>query len=564
MPVYGFQLEVEGNALKSVKSLEGELTTLHTKSQQVHDGMSSHFNKLGEKVKGFGLNLKNLVLGGLGIGGLMGGGMFAKESIDAFDKYEEGIAKLNAVLTSTRHQAGLTIDELKDSAKELSGQTLFTKASIMDAQSMLLTFTSIRGEIFEKTMPAVTNFATRFKMELPEAANMLGKALNDPLKGMTRLQRQGVVFSEQQKETIKHFMATGQVAKAQQVILTELSTEFGGLAHAMTLTDAGKIKMAKKSLDDMKITIGEMLSKGLAGISPLLSKIGDGFKDVFGTKMSDNLRNSRAEMVALFETLKSGNVPLDQKREIMERLNTEYKDYLPGLITEKTSIDDIAKMQEVANQKMIEKIKITAQEEILAKYFKEAAKAQEENLKYQITLGKMKEGGKLTLGEKAEYAAYKLLPQNILAAQAPGAVMDAQTYFATRIKQSQDLANKKQKELENVLSFMPGSAGKMATEGMAATEKSVMDKLKGKEKGLLKGTVTGGEMAANAINTSMLGGASGGLGEAKVIKIDFHKALMEVNVPGGNGRDIVEKAPLAMEELIRITNNLSQSQGSTM
>jgi len=74
----------------------------------------------------------------------------------------------------------------------------------------------------------------------------------------------------------------------------------------------------------------------------------------------------------------------------------------------------------------------------------------------------------------------------------------------------------------------------------------------------------GGAVTQGAINTSALSGASGGLGEAKVIKIDFHKALMEVNVPGGNGTDIIAKAPMSVEMMLRIINNLSQSQGSIM
>ncbi len=76
--------------------------------------------------------------------------------------------------------------------------------------------------------------------------------------------------------------------------------------------------------------------------------------------------------------------------------------------------------------------------------------------------------------------------------------------------------------------------------------------------------LNGGAVTQSALNTSALGGANGGLGEAKNIKIDFHKALMEVNVPGGNGTDIVAKAPLSVEMMLRVINNLSMSQGATM
>ncbi len=549
MPVYGFQLEISGNSLKSIKSIEGELGTLNAKSKHLNSEMSGHFDRMGQKAKAFGMSVKNLVFGGLGIGGLMGGGMFAKASLEAFDKYEEGIAKLNAVLASTRGKAGLTINELTDAAKTLSGQTLFGKAAIMDAQSMLLTFTSVRGEIFEKAMPAVTNFATRFKMELPEAANMLGKALNDPLKGMTRLQRQGVVFSDQQKETIRQFMAIGQVAKAQQVILTELETEFGGLAHAMTLTDAGKIKMAKKSLDDMKITIGEMLSKGLAGMSPILTKIADGFKDVFGSKMSDKLKESRLEMNAMFNVLKEGNLPLDQRRELIDKLNASYGDYIGKQITDKTSLSELNVLQTESNEKLLEKIKITAQQEVLEKYFKQAAKAQDKMMEAQLKFDEMKQEG------------YKKSNPLLIALKQSLGVASSNE----RVQLAGQLFMKEQQEKYDQAMKMLGLANKSFDKtSLVKTGETEINKLKEKDKALTKPISAGNAIKENAINTSALGGASGGLGEAKIIKIDFHKALMEVNVPGGNGMDIVSKAPMSVEMMLRIINNLSQSQGSTM
>ncbi len=80
----------------------------------------------------------------------------------------------------------------------------------------------------------------------------------------------------------------------------------------------------------------------------------------------------------------------------------------------------------------------------------------------------------------------------------------------------------------------------------------------------MKGIGNDGQVGKSAINISALGGASGGLGEAKVIKIDFHKALMEVNVPGGNGTDIIGKGQLTVEAMLRIINNLSHSTSATM
>lgn len=270
---YGFTITAESNAVQTMKQIEAELNTLGVTAKTETKEVESSFVKMGEGVKGIFGGLKKMLLGGLGIAALFEGWEFVKEGKEKFDALEESTAKINAALASTKGIAGESREELEKIAKANSGKTLFGRAAIMDAESMLLTFTQIRGEIYSQTIPAIEDFATRFKMDLPEAANMLGKALNDPLKGMTRLQRQGVVFNDQQKENIKKFMETGQIAKAQKIILQELSTEFGGLAQAMTKTDEGKVAMAKKQWGEIKLTVGELVSKLEVALIPVLSGV---------------------------------------------------------------------------------------------------------------------------------------------------------------------------------------------------------------------------------------------------------------------------------------------------
>jgi uncharacterized phage infection (PIP) family protein YhgE len=72
-----------------------------------------------------------------------------------------------------------------------------------------------------------------------QGAIQLGKALNDPIKGITALSRVGVSFTEDQKKQIRAFQEAGDLTKAQAIILKELQTEFGGAAEAVNQVDAG-------------------------------------------------------------------------------------------------------------------------------------------------------------------------------------------------------------------------------------------------------------------------------------------------------------------------------------
>jgi hypothetical protein len=65
----------------------------------------------------------------------------------------------------------------------------------------------------------------------------VGKALNDPIKGVTALGRAGVQFTAQQKEQIAALVESGDVAGAQTIILQELETQFGGAAEAAANVD---------------------------------------------------------------------------------------------------------------------------------------------------------------------------------------------------------------------------------------------------------------------------------------------------------------------------------------
>jgi hypothetical protein len=527
---YAFKIDVEGNSLAGFKQIEAGAESVNLKAKEIH----SSFSKLGEEIGHVAGEFKSMALGALGVAGVFAGFEFVKSSMEAFDKLEESITKVETALTSTGHAGGLSLEEITSEAKKLSSTTLFGRAAIMDAQSMLLTFTGIRGEIFNKTIPAVADFATRFKMDLPEAANTLGKALNDPLKGMTRLQRQGVVFSDQQKETITKFMETGQVAKAQEIILKELGTEFGGLANAMAQTDEGKLKMAAKSLGEFKLATGELVSKFLVSLIPAFNyvvKIAKEFKQwLTGDSESayifkDVILVIGAALGIYVGYLSAVAIGTKIWTAAQWLLNLAMDANPVGLIV----IGIIALIAAI----VVLWDKCEGFREAVGGIFEVVKKYVMGMVHYFMNLGSII--GDIFTGNWAK-----------LRDDAKNFTNDFKNDFLAGWKDSWKKGAEEGKNSKFKFGGLLG--GKKGEDGKEGT----MGKLG-----------AGGAASQGAINTSLLSGASGGLGEAKIIKIDFHAPLMKIDIPNGNGKDVVDKAPLAMEQLIRITNNLSQSQGST-
>ena len=147
------------------------------------------------------------------------GGMIAKQ-VEA----EQGMARVTAAVKSTGNAAGYTAEQLKAMAEGWEGSLAIDADEIMNKVTMpLLTFTQVSGEVFEEAQLQIMNMSRALGTDLQGAALQVGKALQDPVAGLTALRKSGVSFSDEQQEVIKNLYETGQAAEAQRMILAELA-----------------------------------------------------------------------------------------------------------------------------------------------------------------------------------------------------------------------------------------------------------------------------------------------------------------------------------------------------
>lgn len=205
--------------------------------------------------------------------------LFAKSSIEAYSKSEASSAQLNAVLKSTGQAAGMTRGDMDKLTQSLVDNSSYSKVAVQGAESLLLTFTGIKKDVLPGATKAVLNMSTALGQDLKSSSIQLGKALNDPIKGVTALQRVGVSFNATQKEQIKNFVETGRTADAQRLILKELETEFGGSATAHAKTFAGQMEILSNQFEETKVKIGEVLIPVLLSLMEKIKPIIDHIKD---------------------------------------------------------------------------------------------------------------------------------------------------------------------------------------------------------------------------------------------------------------------------------------------
>lgn len=263
------------------------------------------FTETGTKAEaaalGFNSSIKTVQnTAGLLAGGIAGIGLSAVAAaiITNTKEADAALAQLEATLASMGPGIGLTSEQLQQMAHDLQGLTTYGDDAIISMQSVLATFGNIKGDVFKDATIAIADMAAKLGGNLKDAALQVGKALNDPTEGLTALRRAGVSFTDSQKETIKRLTETGEVAKAQVMILKELQKEFGGSAAAARQTLGG-------ALEALKVGFGDLFELSKTGSSGVVEVINDITSAVSDPDFKDGIATFAEASVVGLELLAS-------------------------------------------------------------------------------------------------------------------------------------------------------------------------------------------------------------------------------------------------------------------
>jgi hypothetical protein len=263
-----------------IKQAQRELEKLARAADTYSQSIVAKMARTGESFSRLGQTLTtNLSLPLMAIGGL---------SIKAFTEQEDAIAKMEAVIKSTGGVAGVTSSHITDLSSSLQETTTFADEVTTNAAALLLTFKGVRNEmgegndVFDRTIRASQDLSALMGKDLNESVMMLGKALQDPETGLTKLTRAGVQFSDQQKDQIKTLAESGDILGAQKIMLAEIESQFGGTAEAMAQTAGGKLKQAFNDLGEAGEAIGAEIAPILADVAGFVADIIKKFTELPG------------------------------------------------------------------------------------------------------------------------------------------------------------------------------------------------------------------------------------------------------------------------------------------
>jgi hypothetical protein len=270
----------------------------------VDDKGTATIKGFGDAIKGVGGDTSGLEKSTMSLGssllklGAAVGGIYvikqafgaAKDAVSdwvaAAKEAEKADTNLASVIKSTGASAGYTFDQLDKMASGLMAVTTVDDDVIKSGMAVLSTFKQIRGEGFERATQAAMDMSQIIGTDLQSSIKQIGKAMNDPISSLGALTKAGVQFTQTQEDQIKAMAKSGDMMGAQNIILAELESKFGGAATAAAETFGGAQLQLANNLENVKEELGFVITKNQFFIE--LLHLASGKLQEFGAWVQNN------------------------------------------------------------------------------------------------------------------------------------------------------------------------------------------------------------------------------------------------------------------------------------
>lgn len=259
----GFQTGVKA-AKASTSQLKNSMSNM---SSGASKGIGSMGNAMKSVAKGTAVVAAGVAAAGAAIGAMAFKLIQAGEAANSADARVRNIAESMGLFGD---QAGVVAERLNGVADKIELQTGVDGAAIQMTQAKLLTFKELAksadtmGGNFDRATQAAVDMGAAGFGSAESNAVALGKALNDPIKGIVALGKSGITFTDQEKEKIKTLVESNKMHEAQAMVLGAIETQVAGTAAAT----ADSTMQIKAALGQGFDEIGKPLADALASLTP--------------------------------------------------------------------------------------------------------------------------------------------------------------------------------------------------------------------------------------------------------------------------------------------------------
>ena len=168
-----------------------------------------------------------------------------------------------------------SLNKLQEAADRLGNETLFNQDEFTRGFNLLTSFRNIGVDAYERVAQAAADVAQVNQVGVNTSFMQLAKALQDPERNLSALNRSGIAFTKTQTELIKTLMKSNRVAEAHTMILDIVDESYNKLAQASAKGFAGQVDSLTEAWSDFGETLGKavlpVLTPVVQGMTALLN-----------------------------------------------------------------------------------------------------------------------------------------------------------------------------------------------------------------------------------------------------------------------------------------------------
>ena len=281
---------------------------------------------------------------------------------------------------------------------------------VVDVMAVAFTSSALDIEKFQTSMTKVAPIAKAAGFSIEDTTAIMSQLADSGIEASiagTSLRNILLKMQDPNSDLVKSFGKTIHSLDELVPALTKFSKEGGDLAQIMEVVDLRQaaafeqmITSRQRTLDlrdaladangaaeEMARIVGDTLEGAFKRAESatqgfqivLIEKFGDALKlltngfasflnnitDFLEIPLSKKIDEDRVAMNDLFNTLKKTNLEEDTRNKLIAEINLKYGEYLPNILTEKTTLQDLEIAQKAANDALLQRLIIQAKTEQL-------------------------------------------------------------------------------------------------------------------------------------------------------------------------------------------------------
>lgn len=369
---------------KTVSTLSRELLDMPTnaperamKIEQLQKAREE-LDKTKKEVSGVGKAWKNVqnTIKGIGLAGLFAGAVAgAKQMFTQMFQVRSEFEKFEAILQNSFNGSRSEAVQSMKMIQEIAAETPFS------VQELTNSYVKLVNQGYKPTSEEIVKLgdlaATQGKQ-----MDQLTEALIDAQVGeFERLKEFGIRANKEGDKVTFTFRGvkeqvdfTDESIRKYILSLGELSSVSGAMA-GIAETQAGAVSNLGDKWDSFLNNLGKGSSGVIKSTIGLLGRLVDSANSFFNGSDTDSslvaeLSLVRDAMDSELQVMQKGNFTAEQRSQLIGEFNAKYAQYLPNLLSEEASLEQINKYQEELNKHMQSRVLFTAYQEQIAEIAK--------------------------------------------------------------------------------------------------------------------------------------------------------------------------------------------------